>query len=238
MRRLVSARRFFCAKSRDPYTVLGVSRTAQQSDIRARYLALAKERHPDVASKEPVSHANQGPFALISAAYHTLSDPQRRAQVDLELDRINPEALAAEAAAAAVALCRAGRFPRALATLVNAMEAAPGVQAAPGVHAPLVEAASAVLQLCAFSGEPHYAACERVYAALLAWDRVDGVAVNAYFQLALRGGHMGAAMRAAKHAADHGLEQSTLMQSTVRQVRRYKKSLEDARGGAPGSGST
>ena len=43
---------------------------------------------------------------------------------------------------------------------------------------------------------------------------------------ALRGGHMANAMRAAKYAAERNLPQSTLMQSTVRQVRRYKESLK------------
>ena len=74
-----------------------------------------------------------------------------------------------------------------------------------------------------------------MYAALEAWGAVDAAACNAYFQLALRGGHMAPAMRAAKHAEAHGLTQSLLMQSTLRQVRQYQKSV-GARGGGGSTG--
>ena len=48
------------------------------------------------------------------------------------------------------------------------------------------------------------------------------------------------AMRAAKHAEAHGLTQSLLMQSTLRQVRQYQKSVgaRGAKGATGGGGST
>ena len=137
-------------------------------------------------------------------------------ETDLALRRQDPEACALEAAEGAVLRCRAGRFGDGLALLVSAL--------GPVAHTPLVEACTTVLELCAKSGEPHHVACAKIYSALREWELVDSRAANSNFQMALRGGHMPAAMRAAKHAEEANLKLSPLMQSTLRQVRRYKRS--------------
>jgi hypothetical protein len=62
----------------DLYNVLGVKRTASQSEIKSAYRRLARKYHPDV-NADP-SAARQ--FASITEAYHVLMDPQRRSFYD------------------------------------------------------------------------------------------------------------------------------------------------------------
>ena len=62
----------------DPYTVLGVNRTATTNEIKSAYRRLARKYHPDVNS-DP---AAQSKFAQINEAYHTLIDPERRKTYD------------------------------------------------------------------------------------------------------------------------------------------------------------
>lgn len=62
----------------DPYLLLGLSMSATAEEIRARYLVLAKEWHPDVCP-EPEAVER---FQAISAAYQLLRDPERRAAYD------------------------------------------------------------------------------------------------------------------------------------------------------------
>jgi len=62
----------------DPYTVLGVNRTATSNEIKSAYRRLARKYHPDVNS-DP---AAQSKFAQINEAYHTLIDPERRKTYD------------------------------------------------------------------------------------------------------------------------------------------------------------
>ena len=62
----------------NPYALLGVRATASAEEIRARYYVLVKEWHPDVC---PVPEAAQR-FQAITAAYHLLRDPERRAAYD------------------------------------------------------------------------------------------------------------------------------------------------------------
>ncbi len=63
----------------DPYTLLGVPRTAGKNDINAAYRKLAKRYHPDL---NPGDAEAEERFKAISAAYHFLSDDERRAQYD------------------------------------------------------------------------------------------------------------------------------------------------------------
>jgi molecular chaperone DnaJ len=63
----------------DYYKVLGVNRTASNSDIKSAYRRLARLRHPDVNGG---SKKAEQEFALLSKAYHVLSDPQERAYYD------------------------------------------------------------------------------------------------------------------------------------------------------------
>jgi DnaJ-class molecular chaperone len=64
---------------RDPYEVLGVSRTASQEEIKKAYRALAKKLHPDV---NPGNEAVEQQFKEVTAAYDFLSDEERRRQFD------------------------------------------------------------------------------------------------------------------------------------------------------------
>jgi DnaJ-class molecular chaperone len=64
---------------RDPYTVLGVSRSASEKDIKSAYRKLAKKYHPDQNPDDPSAH---GKFAEATNAYDLLNDTDKRAQYD------------------------------------------------------------------------------------------------------------------------------------------------------------
>ena len=63
---------------RDYYEVLGVSKTATDSEIKSAFRKLAKKYHPDV-SKEPDAAEK---FKEAQEAYAVLSDPNKRSQYD------------------------------------------------------------------------------------------------------------------------------------------------------------
>ncbi len=63
---------------RDPYTVLGVSKSADTAEIKKAYRRLAKKFHPD-QSKDPKA---KDKFAEVSAAYEILGDEKKRGQFD------------------------------------------------------------------------------------------------------------------------------------------------------------
>ncbi len=64
---------------RDPYTVLGVPRSASEKDIKSAYRKLAKKYHPDQNPDDPSAH---GKFAEATHAYDLLNDNTKRAQFD------------------------------------------------------------------------------------------------------------------------------------------------------------
>ena len=64
---------------RDPYQILGLSRSASADDIKKAYRKLAKEHHPDL---KPGNASNEERFKEISAAYTLLSDAEKRARFD------------------------------------------------------------------------------------------------------------------------------------------------------------
>ncbi len=64
---------------RDPYTVLGVSRSVSEKDLKSAYRKLAKAHHPDQNKDDPKAHAK---FAEISAAYDFLTDKEKKAAYD------------------------------------------------------------------------------------------------------------------------------------------------------------
>jgi DnaJ-class molecular chaperone len=64
---------------KDPYKILGVSRSAAQDEIKRAYRRLAKEHHPD---RNPGDKGAEQRFKEVQAAYEVLGDPQRRAQYD------------------------------------------------------------------------------------------------------------------------------------------------------------
>ncbi|MEM8987899.1 MAG: J domain-containing protein [Pseudomonadota bacterium] len=63
----------------DPYTVLGVSRSADADAIRKAYRKLAKELHPD---RNPGDAKAEERFKHVSAAFDILGDPDKRARFD------------------------------------------------------------------------------------------------------------------------------------------------------------
>ena len=63
----------------DYYEVLGVSRDANETDLKRAYRQLAMQFHPD---KNPGDRVAEERFKQISEAYAILSDPDKRAQYD------------------------------------------------------------------------------------------------------------------------------------------------------------
>jgi DnaJ like chaperone protein len=73
---LAARRRLFIADPNDPFTVLGLAPTASEAEVRARYLALVKEHHPDAlaargAPREMVEVATRK-LAAINTAYEAI----------------------------------------------------------------------------------------------------------------------------------------------------------------------
>jgi DnaJ-class molecular chaperone len=63
----------------DPYATLGVSRGANEKDIKSAYRKLAKELHPDRNKDNPKAAER---FSDVTRAYDLLSDKDKRAQFD------------------------------------------------------------------------------------------------------------------------------------------------------------
>ena len=63
----------------DPYSTLGVARSATEADIKKAYRKLAKELHPDRNQDNPKAAEK---FSQVTAAYDLLSDKDRRARFD------------------------------------------------------------------------------------------------------------------------------------------------------------
>ncbi len=64
---------------RDPYSVLGVARTANESDIKRAYRKLAKKYHPDQNADDPNAKER---FAEVTQAYEIVGDKDKRRQFD------------------------------------------------------------------------------------------------------------------------------------------------------------
>lgn len=64
---------------RDPYSVLGISRSASDEEIKKAYRALAKKYHPDL---NPGKKDIEVKFKEVNAAHDILSDPAKRAKYD------------------------------------------------------------------------------------------------------------------------------------------------------------
>ncbi len=64
---------------RDPYSILGVTRTASEAEIKSAYRKLAKELHPDRNTDNPKAAEK---FSEATRAYDLLSDKAKRAQFD------------------------------------------------------------------------------------------------------------------------------------------------------------
>jgi len=64
---------------RDPYEVLGVSRHADEREVKKAFRSLARELHPDVNRHDPEAEEK---FKEAAEAYEILSDSERRAVYD------------------------------------------------------------------------------------------------------------------------------------------------------------
>ena len=64
---------------RDPYSVLGIGKSATEKDIKSAYRKLAKAYHPDQNKDDPQA---QTKFAEVTTAYELLSDKEKRGQFD------------------------------------------------------------------------------------------------------------------------------------------------------------
>ncbi len=63
----------------DPYTTLGVARSASEKDIKSAYRKLAKELHPDRNTGNPKATER---FSEVTRAYDLLTDKDKRARFD------------------------------------------------------------------------------------------------------------------------------------------------------------
>jgi DnaJ-class molecular chaperone len=63
----------------DPYSILGVSRSASEAEIKSAYRKLAKELHPDRNADNPKAAQR---FSEITNAYDLLGDKDKRARFD------------------------------------------------------------------------------------------------------------------------------------------------------------
>jgi molecular chaperone DnaJ len=64
---------------RDPYEVLGVAPSAEETEIKKAFRGLARELHPDVNAHDPQAEEK---FKEAAEAYEILSDAERRATYD------------------------------------------------------------------------------------------------------------------------------------------------------------
>lgn len=64
---------------RDPYTVLGVPRSASEAEVKSAFRKLAKQYHPDRNANDPKAKER---FAEINNAYEIVGDKDKRGQFD------------------------------------------------------------------------------------------------------------------------------------------------------------
>jgi DnaJ-class molecular chaperone len=74
---------------KDPYSVLGVAKTASADEIKKAYRKLAKQLHPDL---NPGNAEASARFKDVSAAYDLLGDPEKKGRFDRgEIDATGQE---------------------------------------------------------------------------------------------------------------------------------------------------
>lgn len=95
-------------RMRDPYTVLGVSRSADQVEIKAAWRSMAKKLHPDQNRSDPNA---QSRFTEVGRAYDLLKDPEKKRRYDEMLNRTSFGGGASAASAYGGGQSRAGKEP-------------------------------------------------------------------------------------------------------------------------------
>lgn len=113
------------AQSVNHYEVLGVDRAATDDDIRRRFRELARERHPDRFPSAQKARA-ETEFQTLTEAYNILTNRQRRAAHDFDLDNKvvsadDPQAIAQAYLARGVDEYREGRWDSAFSNFELAM---------------------------------------------------------------------------------------------------------------------
>jgi hypothetical protein len=80
-----------CNKKRNFYDILGVERDCDAKVLRAAYLRMARDNHPDVGGGDAAL------FRDVTSAYNVLKDPMERMMYDGKLDGDDDEAFDASA---------------------------------------------------------------------------------------------------------------------------------------------
>jgi curved DNA-binding protein CbpA len=70
---------------RNYYQILGITQDAPEKEIKRAYHKLARELHPDKSSTSKNSKQLEEEFALVSKAYNTLKDREKRTEYDKRL---------------------------------------------------------------------------------------------------------------------------------------------------------
>lgn len=187
-----------------PYKVLGLDGSASRTEIRARYLELARKHHPDV--QPPETNGTSRVFEQVNEAYQKLSDRKSHAELDSSIATVRD-------------LMRRGCLSEAI-EIFQALESS--IIQDPK-HARL---ASALFVACTGRGSIARDVSHPRTAALWQWmlqrGLVDAMACNAWFDACMRSGRHSEAMAAYRYAEQHSLQQSRHMQITIRQIRRFK----------------
>ena len=71
----------------NPYAVLGLAASCSSSEVRSSYRSFALRYHPDKNTDELVKSVSEGLFKIISEAYSTLSDTDKRRKHDYHSQR-------------------------------------------------------------------------------------------------------------------------------------------------------
>ncbi|KAJ2904648.1 hypothetical protein MKZ38_007484 [Zalerion maritima] len=80
------------SKNKDYYKIIGVSRDADDRQIKSAYRKLSKQHHPDKAHTHGLSkEAAEKKMAEINQAYEYLSNPDERAKIDRGEDPADPQ---------------------------------------------------------------------------------------------------------------------------------------------------
>ncbi len=80
------------ARKRDYYAILGVSKNADQNEIKRAYKKMAMKYHPDRNSEsEETKKMAEKKFIDVNDAYSVLSDEKKRSMYDQGVDPLNPE---------------------------------------------------------------------------------------------------------------------------------------------------